>query len=240
LVYSHGDLDHASRLLSAHRAEARSALIATDGLFSMDGDLAPLAGLRALADRFEAGLLVDDAHGIGVLGPGGRGTTAGVAPDVLVGTLGKAFGLAGAFVAGSLELTRLVENRARSYVYSTAPSPALAAAVPAAVALVDDADEGRTRVLGHARRLREGLADLGYRTLPGASPIVPVLLGDAATAMRASARLFELGVFVQGIRPPTVAPGTARLSVVPTAAHAEAHLDDAVRAFAQLAPELQR
>lgn len=241
VVYPHGDVAEAARLLAEHRRDARAALIVTDGLFSMDGDVAPLAALRALADEHDAGLFVDDAHAIGVLGLQGRGAAAaaGIVPDVLVGTLGKAIGLAGAFVAGTPELTRLVGNRARSYVFSTAPPPALAATIPLALALAQRADDARARLLRHAAALRAGFTSLGLRTPPGIAPIVPVLLGDARAAMHASARLFELGVFAHGIRPPTVAPGTARLRVVPTAAHTDAHIESALEAFAVLARELR-
>jgi 8-amino-7-oxononanoate synthase len=240
LVYRHRDVDHAAELLAAHRAEARAALVVTDSLFSMEGDVAPLAALRALCDRWDAGLLVDEAHAIGTIGPRGRGAcaAAGIQPDVLVGTLGKALGLAGAFAAGSPDAVRLLENRARSYVFSTAPSPALAAAVPAAVRLADAADDARARLGENARFLRERLTAAGLEVRAGSSAILPVLVGGSGAAMRASARLFERGVFVQGIRPPTVPPGTARLRVVPTAAHSRAQLERAAAAFAAVAAEL--
>jgi 8-amino-7-oxononanoate synthase len=238
-VYRHADPEHLDALLRAHRAGARAALVVTDGLFSMDGDRAPVVALREVCDRWDAGLLVDEAHALGVLGPRGRGVCAeaGVWPDALVGTLGKAFGLAGAFVAGSTELVRLLENRARSYVFSTAALPALAGAVPTALALADRAEAERSRVRAYAARLRAQLAALGYSVLPGDSPIVPVIVGAPEAAMRASARLLELGVFVQGIRPPAVPPGTARLRVVPTASHGPDHIEHALAAFERLARE---
>jgi 8-amino-7-oxononanoate synthase len=236
-VYRHADAEHVDALLRAHRSRFRGALVVTDAVFSMDGDFAPLADFRSICDRWEAGLFVDEAHALGVFGPGGRGACAeaGIAPDVLVGTLGKAFGLAGAFVAGSKDLVRLLENRARSYVFSTAALPAMAGAVPTAVALVERAEEARSLLFGHAGRLRAALTAAGLDVRPGHSPIVPVIIGDPRAAMEASQKLFEADVFVPGIRPPTVPPGTARLRVVPMAAHSTEHIERAIAAFEMLA-----
>lgn len=240
LIYPHLDLQALEQLLREHRSSARAALIVTDGVFSMDGDIAPLPALRALADRYECGLLVDDAHAIGVLGPAGRGSAAalGVVPDLLIGTLGKSLGLAGAFACGAENTVELLLNRARSYVFSTAPPPALAAAVPVALQLLAAADDARSRVLKYADTLRTELSALGFSIRPGTTPIVAVLFGDSQRAMHASTRLFELGVFVPGIRPPTVSPGTSRLRLVPTAAHTDGHIARAIDAFSQLASEL--
>jgi 8-amino-7-oxononanoate synthase len=241
LVYPHRDVSALERLLAEHRPTARAALIGTDGVFSMDGDIAPLTALRALADQYECGLLVDDAHAIGVLGPEGRGSVAasGIIPDVLVGTLGKSLGLAGAFACGSHDVIELLLNRARSFVFSTAPPPALAAVIPEALQLLADANGERARVLGHADTLRAALVRLGFQVLPTTTPIIPVLFGDSQRAMQASTRLFELGVFAPGIRPPTVPAGTSRLRLVPTAAHTDAQIAHAIDAFTQLARELK-
>ncbi len=234
-VFEHGDLAHLQAQLRAHRSSGRRALIATDALFSMDGDLADLRGLRALADAHDAILYVDEAHALGVVGVGrGACHAAGVRPDVLVGTLGKAVGVGGAFVAGSRLLRDLLENRARAYVFSTATPPALAAAVTEAVAVVRAADEARARVRRHATLLRERLRATGWTVLPGETPIVPVIVGDAGRTMEHSRALLERGYFVQGIRPPTVPPGTSRLRVVPTAAHSEADVDGLLTAFAAI------
>jgi 8-amino-7-oxononanoate synthase len=232
-VYRHRDPEHLQELLARHRHEAPAALVITESVFSMDGDLAPLRALRELASRYDAGLLVDEAHALGVFGPEGRGLCAreGVVPDLLLGMLGKAFGAAGGFVAGSALAVRVVENRARSYIFSTAPSPSLAAAALVATDLVEAADPARERLLAHARMLREELAKLGFHVLPGEAPVLPVVIGDAAETMRVSARLLDHGVFVHGIRPPTVAPGTSRLRVTPMASHSEAQIAQAVRAF---------
>jgi 8-amino-7-oxononanoate synthase len=235
-VYSHRDVDHLASLLQQHRAASRRALIITDSLFSMDGVTAPLRDLAALGRSFEAGLLVDEAHALGVFGPGGRGLAAaqGVEPDVVVGTLGKSFGVAGAFVAGSKELVSLIRNRARSFVYSTAPPPLLARAAIAALELVRDADEARQNLLSNAARLRAELTLLGFDVPSGESQILPVLIGENDRTMRLSAELLAQGVFVQGIRPPTVREGTARLRLTPMATHRPEHIQRAIDAFASL------
>jgi 8-amino-7-oxononanoate synthase len=235
-VYRHRDLDHLRSLLAAHRPHARRALIVTDALFSMDGDRAPLEHLRRLADAHDAALMVDEAHSLGVFGPGGRGlcAEAGVVPDLLVGTLGKAFGVAGAFITAERPIIQLLENRARSYVFSTAPSPASAAAVTRAVDLVEHADDRRARLLQHARRLRQTLRDQGWNVPEGDAPIVPVLVGAAAATMELSSALFDRGIFVQGIRPPTVPAGSSRLRIVPTATHTDAHVNQLLEAMASL------
>lgn len=233
-VYGHRDLDHLAALLEQHRAAHAHAVVVSESVFSMEGSLADLRGLRALADRHRCGLLIDEAHALGVLGPQGRGLCArdGVRADLLVGTLGKAFGSAGAFVAGSRDAVRLIQNRARSFVFSTAPPPAQAAAAHAALELVLTADDRRERVLAHAARLRAGLHELGYRVAPGETPIVPVLIGPAAATMTLSSALLERGVFVHGIRPPTVPAETSRLRVTATALHTEAQIALALDAFA--------
>ncbi len=232
-VYRHIDVAHLDALLHEHRRDARNAIVVTDALFSMDGDSAPLADLRRVADAHDAWLFVDEAHAIGVLGPEGRGLCArdGVVPDVLVGTLGKSFGVAGAFVAGSARLRDLLLHRARSFVYSTAPLPLAARAATAATRLVLEADDRRRRVLDHARRLRAGLASLGLEVPSGEGPIVPVRIGDAAATMALAAKLFDAGFLCQGIRPPTVPRGTSRIRLVPMATHSEADIDALIAAF---------
>jgi glycine C-acetyltransferase len=236
-VYRHRDVDHLESLLRAHRGSARRALIVTDSLFSMDGVVAPVADLARVAASFESGFLVDEAHALGVLGPGGRGVCAAedVLPDLIVGTLGKSFGVAGAFVAAGADLVSFVRNRARSFVYSTAPPPALVRAALAALPLVREADEARARLLAHAERLRTGLREQGFEVPDGASQILPVLIGDNERTMRMSAELLERNVFVQGIRPPTVPDGTARLRLTPMATHRKDQIERAIEAFASIA-----
>lgn len=235
VIYEHANVDDLRAKLCAHRGEG-AALILTESVFSMDGDVAPLGELAALAREFEAGLLVDEAHALGVFGPQGRGIAAelGVVPDVTIGTLGKSFGSQGAFAAGTEPVVELIRNRARSFVFSTAPWPALGAAALAALPLVREADEGRAALRTHWRRLREGLSEIGYRVVPGNSQIIPVVIGDPNAAMALSRRLFERGVFVHGIRPPTVPAGTSRLRVVPMASHTSADIEEALVAFAEV------
>jgi 8-amino-7-oxononanoate synthase len=238
LIYRHLDLDHARALLAEHRGRARAALVITESLFSMDGDPAPLCELRALADDYDAGLLVDEAHALGVHGPEGRGLCARetVVPDILVGTLGKALGLAGAFVAGSEPLLQLVQNRARSHVFSTATPPWLASATLHVLPRIQAAAAERQRLHQHAAQLRERLAASGY-DVPDPSrsgwlgPILPLKLGAPEAALAASARLLEAGVFVQAIRPPTVPAGTSRLRITPMASHSSAQIEQAARAL---------
>ncbi len=241
-VYSHRDVDHLESLLREYRPRARRALIITDSLFSMDGVTAPLREINSLAHSYDAGLLVDEAHALGVLGPNGRGLSAaqGVEPDVVVGTLGKSFGVAGAFAAASHEVVSLIRNRARSFVYSTAPPPMLARAAIAALQLVREADEARATLFANADRLRAELRVLGFEIPPGDSQILPVLIGENDRTMQLSAKLLDRGVFVQGIRPPTVPEGTARLRLTPMATHRPEHIERAIGAFASLVRDEQR
>lgn len=236
-VYEHGDAEDLERRLRDHRAEGRRAWVVSDTVFSMDGDLAPLGRLRQLCDRYDAGLFLDEAHALGVLGDGrGLAYDIGVRADALVGTLGKSAGVAAAFVAGSSELRTLLENRARSYVFSTAVPPFVAAIIEQAVSLVREADEARSRLSKHASALRGALARQGWNVpRDGVTPILPIRVGDPARAMELSARLLERGFFVQGIRPPTVPPGTSRLRLVPTAAHTHEQVVALLGAFAELA-----
>jgi 8-amino-7-oxononanoate synthase len=235
-VYPHRSPGDLESLLREHRGKARRALVVTDSLFSMDGVTAPLVELARLADAFDAGLLVDEAHALGVLGPSGRGLAAatGVEPDVLVGTLGKSFGVAGAFVAATASTVALIRNKARSFVYSTAAPPMLARAAIAALGLVRDADDARRTLRDHAATLRAGLRELGFEVPEGESQILPVLIGDNDRTMRLSAELLDRGVFVQGIRPPTVARGTARLRLTPMATHRPEQIAKAISAFASI------
>jgi 8-amino-7-oxononanoate synthase len=238
-VYSHRDPEHLRSLLAQHRAKAQRVLIVTDSLFSMDGIAAPLPELQAVAREYDAGLMVDEAHALGVFGPNGRGLSAalGIEPDVIVGTLGKSVGLAGAFVAASDDVVMLVRNRARSFVYSTAPPPMLARAAISALRLVHDAEQARTTLLAHASRLRSGLAELGFEIAEGKSQIIPVLIGENRDTMQLSSKLLERGVFVQGIRPPTVPAGTARLRLTPMATHQPEQIERVIATFASMVRE---
>ncbi len=242
LVFDHADPDHLASLLHTHRSSAERAVIVTEALFSMDGDIAPLSHLAELRSRYEAALVVDEAHSLGVMGPRGTGLCAshGVQPDVLVGTLGKAFGAAGAFAAGPNSIVQLIENRARSYIFSTAPPPSIAAAAAAATDLVEAADEGRARLTSHAARLRSALSGAGFRVPAGESAIIPILVGEPRSVMRFSADLMERGVFVHGFRPPSVPAETSRLRITPMATHDPFHVEHCIQAFQSLAPRYAR
>jgi 7-keto-8-aminopelargonate synthetase-like enzyme len=238
IIYQHADPDDLAAKLKAHRAEGRAALVITESLFSMDGDRAPLTELARLAREHHAGFMVDEAHALGVFGPQGRGLCAelGVAPDITVGTLGKALGGQGAFAASSEMVVDLIRNRARSYVFSTAPAPALARAAILGVRLATEADPLRERLRSHFTRLRAELGEMGYQVLPGDSPIIPVMVGEPGPTMQLSQALLERGVFAHGIRPPTVPAGTGRLRVVPMASHSGADIDEALAAFKAVRP----
>jgi 8-amino-7-oxononanoate synthase len=223
-VYPHTDTAVLSTLLDRHRGGARRALIVTDGLFSMDGDVAPMAELAELARRFDAWTYVDDAHAIGVLGDHGRGTA--VDADITVGTLGKAFGAAGAFVYGSGTLIQYLLNRARSFVFSTAMLPAQAAAARAALRIVIAEPERRESLHANARALRIALSRAGVDgDLSATGPIIPVPLGDEARTMNVGAALARSGLLVGAVRPPTVPPGGSRLRITASAAHTRDQID---------------
>jgi 8-amino-7-oxononanoate synthase len=235
--YAHGSVADAAKRLE--KAEERDALIATDGVFSMDGDVAPLAPLAELARQAHAWFVVDDAHGIGVTGPEGRGSVAAAGLDadavpLLMGTLGKAFGSVGAFVAGPRELLDFIVQRARSYIYTTALPPPVAAASRAALRIVREEPWRRERLGKLVTRFRAGAAALKLPLMPSATPIQPLLLEDSAVCLAASQRLRERGFWVAAIRPPTVPLHTARLRVTLSAAHEETDVDALLAALAEV------
>jgi 8-amino-7-oxononanoate synthase len=238
-VYPHLDVTVLERILLARRPAARRALVVTESVFSMDGDRAPLAELAEVCGRNGAWLMVDEAHAVAALGPGGQGIAAelGVVPDVLVGTLGKGFGSFGAYVSGSQVLRQLLIHRARSFVFTTALPPAVAAASRASVALVagPEGERRRARLAGHIERFAAALGEARLLA-PGAgrSAIFPVILGDERRTMEAASRLAELGFHVQGIRPPTVPSGSSRLRISLMATHGEDQVDALARAVASL------
>jgi len=233
--YPHGDAARLAAILARDRGRFRRSLIATDGVFSMDGDLAPLAALADLAEEAGAMLLVDEAHGTGVSGPDGRGACAacGVADRVpiRVGTLSKALGSLGGFVAGPRRLVDHLLARARPLLFSTSLPPAAAAAARAALAISRAEPWRRDRARALGDRLRAALSALGYAIPPSAGPIVPVLLGTPDRATDRSAALREAGFLVPGIRPPTVPEGTSRLRISVTAAHSDADVDGLIHAM---------
>lgn len=234
--YRHGDVAALrAKLENARPGSAR--LVMTDAVFSMDGDIARLADLAATCRATDADLMVDDAHGFGVLGPGGAGTVAeaGLGVDdvpVLMCTLGKALGTFGAFVAGETALVEALVQRARTYIYTTALPPAVAAATREALRVAQDEAWRRDRVLAHVRAFRAGAAALGLTLLPSRTPIQPLVVGDEAAAVALADALLAAGFLVPAIRPPTVPAGTSRLRFTFSAAHGA---DDVARLLDALA-----
>lgn len=235
-VYPHCDLSALGAALAASRA--RRKLVITDAVFSMDGDLAPLAEILALAEHHGAWLLIDDAHGFGLLGPQGRGAAAhfGLAsPRLLVmGTLGKAAGAAGAFVAGAESTVEWVLQKARTYIFSTAEPPLIAHTLLTSLDLIEQGDARRVHLAARIAQLRGSLKLRRWRLLPSQTAIQPLVIGDNAETMAVANQLFERGLWVPGIRPPTVPAGTARLRITLSAAHSEtqvARLAEALNAL---------
>ncbi len=226
-VYRHRDVEGLSALLAASRARRR--LVVTDAVFGMDGDAAPLREIVEACERHGAMLYLDEAHSTGVLGPTGAGLAEALGVtgrvDVLMGTLGKALGSFGAFVAGSSELTGWLVSRARTFVFTTALPPSACAAALAALDVLEGEPERRTRLGALSARMKGGLEALGFPMEGVVAPIFPVVLGEEARALEASRRLREQGFHVKAIRPPTVPRGTSRLRVSLTASHTAAQVD---------------
>jgi 8-amino-7-oxononanoate synthase len=220
-VYDHLDMEHLEWGLEG--AEGRGSLIVTDGVFSMDGDVAPLEEIVELAERYDARVLVDEAHATGVLGPGGRGSVAAAgltdSVDVIVGTLGKALGSYGAYVCCDADLARYLVNTARTLIFSTGPPPPSVAGAMAAIELLQEQPRQIERLLDNARTLRTALVEEGFYVGGGETQIVPLVVGDSHLAMDVCECALRRGVFAQAIRPPTVPPGSARLRLAAMATH---------------------
>jgi glycine C-acetyltransferase/8-amino-7-oxononanoate synthase len=234
-VYRHGDTEHLEWGL--RRAGGRAALIATDGVFSMDGDIAPLPELADLAGRYGCRLVVDEAHATGCIGPGARGSVAaaglGGQVDVIVGTLGKALGGYGAYVCGSAEMVDFLVNSARPFIFSTAPPPPAVAAARAALELLSENPRRVERLRANAAALRDGLRSQGLEPARSETQIVPLVIGEADDTMALCERLLGEGVFAQAIRPPTVPPGTCRLRLTAMATHRISDLRNAAKLIGQ-------
>lgn len=233
-VFRHRDMDHLESLLRSNTT-ARRRLIVTDGVFSMDGDIAPLPDLVRLAERYDAILMVDDAHATGVLGKQGRGTAEHFGLEgrvhIQMGTLGKALGSFGAYVAGARDVVRYLLNTCRSYLFSTSLPPAVCAASIAALDVLEAEPLLREKLRENRNRLAHGLASLGVSTAPSETPILPLMVGSSAQALQASQMAFAQGIYVTAIRPPTVPDGSARLRATVMATHSEEDIDQAVRIF---------
>lgn len=240
--YPHGDMEALADMLATTGGHK---LVVTDGVFSMDGDVAPLKELAALCRAHDALLVVDDAHGVGVLGPQGRGSVAelGLSEDdvpVLIGTLGKAVGTSGAFVAGPKLLMDYLVQKARTYIYTTAMPPAIALATCASLDLIEREENRRSHLQWLISEFRREASALGYELMPSRTPIQPIVVGDNWSALALSQALEQRGLMVTAIRPPTVPEGEARLRVTFSAAHSAADLEKLLTALADCRPLLKR
>jgi glycine C-acetyltransferase len=241
-VFAHKDASAADALLQETKREGRRQLLITDGVFSMDGDIAPLPDLVEVAEKHGAIMMVDDAHASGVLGSGGAGTVDHFGlhgrVDIQVGTLSKAIGVLGGFIAGPRHLIEWLQNRGRPYLFSTSAPPAVVAACIEALDIIRDEPERLERLWSNTRLFKAGLHDLGFDTGASETPITPVITGDEETTQAFARRLFEEGVFTPAIVFPTVAKGRARVRTIVTAEHTEAALEEALDVFGRVGREL--
>jgi glycine C-acetyltransferase/8-amino-7-oxononanoate synthase len=236
-VYAHNDVEHLAWGLA--QAGPRASLIVTESVFSMDGDVAPLEEIAELARRHRVRVVVDEAHATGCIGPGGRGAVADAGLDgqidVVIGTLGKALGSYGAFAACDEEVAELLTNSARPLIFSTAPPPPAVAAAIAALDVLDQEPQRVERLQANSEVLRAELAREGFEIAGSETQIIPLIVGDAGTAMRLCEAAIERGVFAQAIRPPTVPEGTSRLRIAVMATHAKDELREAARVLGRAA-----
>jgi glycine C-acetyltransferase/8-amino-7-oxononanoate synthase len=237
-VYQHINMDSLEGILK-RSSRFKRRLIITDSLFSMDGDIAPLPEIVDLAEKYSALVMVDDAHGTGVLGERGKGIVEhfglwGKVP-IQMGTLSKALGSFGAFIAGSHDLIDYLINKARSLIYTTGLPPSVCASSLAALKILEEEPQLIGQLRENSLYFRKGMGELGYPIQDGKTPIIPLILGDPERTMETVKRLFDEGVFVQGIRPPTVPDGTSRLRITVMATHTKEQLDLGLRAFERIA-----
>ena len=241
-VFEHRDAEHADRLLAETAKPGRHQLLITDGVFSMDGDIAPLPALVEVAERRGAIMMIDDAHASGVLGATGGGTVEHFGlhgrVDVQVGTLSKAIGVLGGFIAGPTPLIEWLQNRGRPYLFSTSPPPSVVAACIEALDILRDEPERLERLWSNTRLLKEGLLGLGFDTGTSETPITPVITGDEEATQTFARRLFEEGVFTPAIVFPTVGRGRARVRAIVTADHTTGDLTEALAVFGRVGKEL--
>ena len=236
-IYRHCDVEHLKTLL-VESSDYKRRLVVTDGVFSMDGDIAPLRDIYEVATEYGVMLLADDAHGFGVLGKDGSGTLAHFGLEgeniIQMGTLSKAIGGLGGYVAGSRALVELLINRARGFIFTTGLPPATLAAADSAINVMRSSPDLRQRLLKHAETLKTALTDLGYTLFPSQTQILPVVLGEPQRATDVAEALLAEGVFAPAIRPPAVPSGTSRLRVTVMATHTDAEIQKAVDGFANV------
>ena len=236
-VYDHKDMGHLEEILKNAQQFAKRMII-TDGVFSMDGDIAPLPAIVELAEKYDAFVMVDDAHASGVLGKNGAGSTSHFnlygRVDIQLGTLSKALGVVGGYIAGSKYLKEWLINRGRPYLFSTAHPPMVAAALIAALDVMENDPEPMKRLWDNTKKWKDMLASEGFDTMGSETPITPVLFGDEGVAQKAEKMLFEEGVYALSIVYPTVARGKARIRTMPSAAHTDDDLNDALKAFVKV------
>ena len=241
-VFHHNDVDHLQSLLTKCPLK-RPTLFITEGVFSMNGDLAPLPELARLAEEFEAILLVDDAHGTGVMGPTGRGTIEHFGVESAnvhhMGTLSKALGVSGGFMTGTKDFIAYLVNTSRSFIYSTAPPPAMAAAAQMAIQVIQQEPERRVRLWQNRDFLYQGLIAMGCHMTKTESPILPIIVNDPSLALEMSHSLQKHGIYIPAIRPPTVPKGTSRLRVTVTSEHSIEQIDAALEAIQQVGQSLK-
>lgn len=236
-IFQHRDVDHLESLIGETDGDGLK-LIVTDAVFSMDGDLAPLRALMEIAARANAVCYVDEAHALGILGPGGRGLAAKLKCDpnsiIRIGTFGKSFGVAGAAVACCRDAGALIRSRARSLLYTTATPAPLAEVVRVSLSIVESAETHRARLVERIDQYTRGAGELGLPVMPSTTPIQPIVVGDAGRTTAISENLFSRGFLVHGMRPPTVAEGTSRLRVTLTAGHTREHVDKLLDALGEV------
>ncbi len=241
-VFHHNDVSHLKRLLAKPRSRT-STLILTEGVFSMDGDVAPLPEIARLAEEYGATLLIDDAHGTGVMGATGRGTVEHFGLDsrhiLQMGTLSKALGSSGGFIAGPKDFVSYLVNTARSFIYTTAPPPAIAAAASAALTVIRQEPQRRVMLWRNREFLHHGLVTMGFKLTDTQSPILPIMVNDPELGVRMSQYLRAEGVWIPAVRPPTVPKGTSRLRITVTADHSLEHLETALRALRKVGTALK-
>ncbi|WP_096436846.1 8-amino-7-oxononanoate synthase [Alteribacter populi] len=240
MIYNHVDMIDLEKKLKEERSYQRRFIV-TDGVFSMDGNIAPLDKIMTLASRYGASVIVDDAHATGVLGKHGRGTSEyfGIKPDVIIGTLSKAVGTEGGYVAGSKTLVDFLLNYARPFIFQTAISPASCAASSVAFDVIESSMNKRESLVSKVQYLKMNLQELGYHVIGGQGPIVPVIIGESQKAVSFADRLREKAIYAPAIRPPTVSPSESRIRLTLTSDHTDEEIDYLIEAFRFIGEELK-